>query len=150
MWETVCGSGVLSFIRQSQKSHRCIRREFKAKATRYSQDVFPRWSVLGGLRPLILPAAHLPSGNLGFWVWVGNTVSKQLPSCLSRYETSNRWSCSNHVANAPLLPSLFSCHLSQLPCHGANVKLTSVCLHFWLSGMQILRFHLSCLIHSSC
>lgn len=50
-----------------------------------------------------------PLATLGFWISVGNTVFKQLPSCLSMYETSNRWSYSNHATDAPLLPSLFSC-----------------------------------------
>lgn len=111
IWATACGSWVLSFISQGQESHCCIRRESKTKATECSQEVFLRWRTLGGggLQPLILPAAHLPPGHFGFWVSVGNSVFKQLPSCLSRYETSNRWSCSNHVADAPLLPSLFSC-----------------------------------------
>ena len=80
----------------------------------------------GGLRPLILPAAHLPSGHLGFWGSAGNTVFKQLPSCLSRYETSNRWSCSNHVADAPLPPSLFSC-LPPLTVNPVSKRETNKC-----------------------
>lgn len=69
MWATVWGPWVLSFMSESKKLHCCMRRESKTKATGYSQEVFLRWRVLGegGLRPLILPAAHLPSGHLGFW-----------------------------------------------------------------------------------
>lgn len=83
-------------------------------------------AYLGGLRPLILPAAHLPSGHLGFWGSARNTVFKQLPSCLSRYETSNRWSCSNHVADAPLPMSLFSC-LPPLTVNPVSKRETNKC-----------------------
>lgn len=114
MWITACGSWVLSFLSQSRKSHCCIGRESKTKATEFGQDVCLRWHVFGRLRPLILPAAHLPPGHLGFWVSVGNTVCKQLPSCLSRYETSNRWSCSNHVADAPLLKKVLFLSVTSL------------------------------------
>lgn len=44
----------------------------------------------GGLQPLTLPAAYLPSGHSGFWVSAGNTVCSQPPLCLSRQATSNR------------------------------------------------------------
>lgn len=47
MWATACGSWVLSFMSESQKSHCCMRRESKTKATGYSQEVFLRWRVLG-------------------------------------------------------------------------------------------------------
>ncbi len=118
MWTTACGSWVLSFLSQSQKSHGCIRRESRPKLVNIARKFSRGDAHLGGLRPLNLPAAHLPPGHLGFWVSVGNTVFKQLPSRLSRYDTSNRWRRSNHVADAPRPPRLFSClqslsHLSQ-------------------------------------
>lgn len=69
MWAPACESRVLSFMSKSPKPYRCTRRESARKFSwgdAYSGGC-RGGGVVGGLRPRILPAAHLPSGHLGFW-----------------------------------------------------------------------------------
>lgn len=115
----------------SINSRECERLEEKRKKVRKARLKYnwmrieeQSWHKPG--RHILRWTPELASCSPSLHAGSGNTLFKQLTPCLSRYATSNRWRCSNHVSAGLLF-------LSPRLTHSLNKRETNRCehLHFW-------------------